>query len=682
LNRLFSIKLISISGTLSTLLWSTSLAASTPAIDPFIQDPPPIKNGTLTTNSPQSSREKRAQAYAKVLEGQRHLESGLYSDSAIQRAAESFKEALELDPTLVEARNAIAEISFLYRRDLEGAEREAVQAVKIDPKNFWARRLLSRIYVLKSGLREGSLNKTFAEKAVAELREMTNLEPSNAEGWAFLGELYQAMGRRKEAIDAFKRWMDSPTPLDTRFFQLVMRDQDLSFESATTRLVQALLNEGRTSEAFAIIQRGLSSDNENERYLKLLGEAVDAGGGDDAKAISSLQQMVAVNPRNITIQRSLGRVLARANRTDEAITVLQTAIVKNQEDKQGQTLLRLDLARVLFDAMRYAQVLTTYEEVLKESGITNEPLTNEGSKRVASYVLGQILNTQKIAGRWSDAFATIERMRAIFGKNDPTVEAQYALLLRDQGKRQEALQALRSLRSKQPNDELTWLEGSILTDLGRVDEAVTLLKGRLKGSSEDVEEDIENYLKISSLYSQAGRGREAIDAARKAIELVPPDSQRLLVQALIVLSSAQERAADPKGAEESLRKVLDKEPNNSTALNNLGYFLVERNERLNEALEMIQRAVKAEPTNSSFLDSLGWALFKLGRLEEAEKYLAEAARRDPTSFTIQEHLGEVYYQRGKTNLARTAWQKALTLSTDSTEIGRIKLKLNRNSKNK
>ena len=38
---------------------------------------------------------------------------------------------------------------------------------------------------------------------------------------------------------------------------------------------------------------------------------------------------------------------------------------------------------------------------------------------------------------------------------------------------------------------------------------------------------------------------------------------------------------------------------NATALNNLGYFLIERNERLAEALELIQRAVRANPTNAS-----------------------------------------------------------------------------------
>ena len=178
------------------------------------------------------------------------------------------------------------------------------------------------------------------------------------------------------------------------------------------------------------------------------------------------------------------------------------------------------------------------------------------------------------------------------------------------------------------------------------------------------------------LYTQAGRGREAIEAARKALALAPAERADLQTVALITLSSAQDRAGDVTGSEQSLRRVLTKEPDNATALNNLGYFLVERNERLNEALELIQRTVRVEPTNSSFLDSLGWAYFKLGQLENAERNLKEAARRNSTSSTIQEHLGDLYQRQGKTELARAAWQKALSLSLEGDKTVRLKAKLN------
>ena len=103
--------------------------------------------------------------------------------------------------------------------------------------------------------------------------------------------------------------------------------------------------------------------------------------------------------------------------------------------------------------------------------------------------------------------------------------------------------------------------------------------------------------------------------------------------------------------------------------------MVERNENLPQALQMIQRAVNAEPGNGYSLDSLGWAYFKLGNIDEAERYLTEAARIVTSSPGIQEHLGDLYQRRNKTQEARAAWQKALSLSSEAEQMTRLKSRL-------
>ncbi|MEJ7616272.1 MAG: tetratricopeptide repeat protein [Pyrinomonadaceae bacterium] len=273
--------------------------------------------------------------------------------------------------------------------------------------------------------------------------------------------------------------------------------------------------------------------------------------------------------------------------------------------------------------------------------------------------------------------ATVELTRRLLGGDDPTADEQYVELLRDQSKWREALQAAREASVKYPGQRsLLWYQAATLTDLGRIDEGVALLRGQLKNTPEDVR----SYIQISALYTQANRGAEAVAAARKALEQTPAANQKLQTIVLLSLSSAQEKAGDPRGSEESLRRVLSQEPNNAQALNNLGYFLIERNERLEEAAGMIQRALRADPFNSSYLDSLGWAYYKLGKLEEAERYLSDAARRSANSVAIQEHLGDVLLKRGKLAEARLAWQKALELSGEAAETSRLRAKLNTNKK--
>ena len=127
-------------------------------------------------------------------------------------------------------------------------------------------------------------------------------------------------------------------------------------------------------------------------------------------------------------------------------------------------------------------------------------------------------------------------------------------------------------------------------------------------------------------------------------------------------------------AEAQYNEALKLDPNNALALNNLGYLLVERGVRLEEALKMIQRAVDASPSNGAYLDSLGWAYFKLGKFDDAERYLTQAARLYIGSATVQEHLGDVYDRLDKKEMARTTWQKALFFSTDAKQSERLRSK--------
>ncbi|HEX8651990.1 MAG TPA: tetratricopeptide repeat protein [Pyrinomonadaceae bacterium] len=624
-----------------------------------------------------SPRERRQQAYTKLLEGQRYLNNmGPNPTPAAARLAEqSFQQAAELDPTLAEAHTALAEIAFFFSQDFDLAAREAALATNIDRNNFGAHRLLSRIYAIKSGLRFSQLDKAFVERAIAELREVVRLDSTDAEGWALLGEMYYATGRMSDAIDAWTRWAAVPAATDSRIFQFITNGRELAPDAAAARLGEAYMAAGRHTEAVAAIRRAISLSPDNKEYVELLGQALEKGGGDDNSIIAELQRMVTADPNSTSTLRLLAQVQARAGRIDDAAQTLRTAIARHPKEDREQLLLRLYLAQMFADALRQSDAIAVYEELLKSRGIGDAQLTSDDEKEFASEILQRIIVLQRSAASTSDVTATIERMRRLLGKDDPTADEQYIEFLRNQGQRREALEAIRAARQRFPDhDQFLQLEAETLTDLGHVDEGIALLRARLKRSVEDYG----IYLTISNLYSQAGRGREAIEAARKAIALTPNDNPRMLSDALIVLSSAQERAGDTKGSEESLRSILAKDPTNATALNNLGYFLVERNERLTEALEMIQRAVKSEPTNSSFLDSLGWAYFKLGKFDEAERHLSDAARRDTSSATIQEHLGDLYLKLGKTEQAQVAWKKALSLSVEADEMARIKAKLSSN----
>ncbi|HEX8458489.1 MAG TPA: tetratricopeptide repeat protein [Pyrinomonadaceae bacterium] len=663
---------------------STQEQQQQPAPAPRRSQTPAPTPATTTATQPAASlspRERRVKAYAKLMEGQRFFTNargaGGITREDLRAAQTAFEQAAALDPTLSEAHTALAEIAFFFLDDQALAEREAAAAVRIDQNNFGAQRILSRVYALKAGLDTEQTDRAAADRAIAALKEVLRIDPNDPEALALLGEFYARTGRDNEAIDAFRLWMGAPATVDTNFYKVITQGRDLSPDAAAARLAEALLKAGRTAESVDAIRRALSISPENNQYLALLGEAIDAGGDSDV-AITELQRMIVANPANLAAISLLAHAQARSGKVDAAIATLRAATDARPGDtrelRQQRRRLVDDLAGILADALRYDEAIAAYEDQLKARGFNPDtPLTADSDKETARPLLERIVNLQRQAGRLDDALNTTARMRRMLGANDPRADFYSIAVLREQGKRREALEAVRAARLKHPGvNEFLNLEAETLAELGQIEEGATLLRARLTGK---IEEDYPVYLSIANLYLQAGRGKEAVAAARKLLEVTPPDQPQLVTQALIMLASSQERAGDTKGSEESLRRILSKTPNDATALNNLGYFLADRGERLPEALDMIKRAVKAEPTNPNYLDSLGWVYFKLGQLDEAERYLNDAARRNTRSSTVQEHLGDVYQKRGRLDEARAFWRKAIGLTTDATDITRLKAKL-------
>ena len=143
---------------------------------------------------------------------------------------------------------------------------------------------------------------------------------------------------------------------------------------------------------------------------------------------------------------------------------------------------------------------------------------------------------------------------------------------------------------------------------------------------------------------------------------------------------AQDRVGNWQASEADFRQALKISPEQPNVLNYLGYSLVEKNRKLDEALEMIERAVAKSPDSGYIIDSLGWALFKLGRFEEAVPYMERAAELMSIDPIVNDHLGDVYWAVGRKLEAEFQWKRALSFvdygdAAQEAEPERIRRKL-------
>jgi tetratricopeptide (TPR) repeat protein len=136
-----------------------------------------------------------------------------------------------------------------------------------------------------------------------------------------------------------------------------------------------------------------------------------------------------------------------------------------------------------------------------------------------------------------------------------------------------------------------------------------------------------------------------------------PDQPELLYEAAIMA----EKTGRLDVVEPYLRRLIAIRPDHAHAYNALGYSLADRNERLDEALQLIDKALQLSPEDPFILDSKGWVMFRRGDAQGALDVLKKAfsLRADPE---IAAHLGEVLWSLGRKDEARRTWGEAMKAS--------------------
>ncbi len=150
------------------------------------------------------------------------------------------------------------------------------------------------------------------------------------------------------------------------------------------------------------------------------------------------------------------------------------------------------------------------------------------------------------------------------------------------------------------------------------------------------------------------------------------------IRLLFSLGAVQERQQKMDLAEKSFDNVLALDSLNAPALNYLGYMLVDINERLPYAKDLIRRALEVNPNNGAYIDSYGWALFREGSYPEALDSLQRALELFDADPTVYEHIGDTYDKLNMPDSADVYWRRALELDgPDEKSKATLREKLNR-----
>jgi len=76
--------------------------------------------------------------------------------------------------------------------------------------------------------------------------------------------------------------------------------------------------------------------------------------------------------------------------------------------------------------------------------------------------------------------------------------------------------------------------------------------------------------------------------------------------------------------EKYYRQALSLEPDNPLRLNNLAWFLINKDRNINEGLELVRKALDLSPDNFEYLNTQGWGMFKQKKYSEALNILQKS----------------------------------------------------------
>lgn len=194
------------------------------------------------------------------------------------------------------------------------------------------------------------------------------------------------------------------------------------------------------------------------------------------------------------------------------------------------------------------------------------------------------------------------------------------------------------LRCKPSNEEypqLAYYLGLCYTHLGRHDEALLYLE-QVVTSELSLPHIYQSRMILGYIYTVTERYRLAEFEFSKLLDEGFESAKVHAALGHVLFAQSQSG-----NSIEHLERALEMDPENTTALNSLGYIMAENEMKLDTAFEYCKQAVRAAPHNPAYLDSLGWVFYRRGQLPEARRLLSEALKKAPNHPEIRTHLRTV-----------------------------------------
>ncbi len=477
-------------------------------------------------------------------------------------------------------------------------------------------------------------------KTEEELQKSIRLKPNNVQPRLLLANLLATQGEFGKAQKEYSKILEiDPSNIEARYY-----------------LAGVLANENRLEDALQTYQQILTANPKSSNVYYNMG-LIYTRGNQASKAEEAFKKSIEIDPELEPAYTSLALVYELDQKPKEAIGVYEALTKINPNN--AQTFLALgelyygqkDPAQALKAFENYAKLNPKDSSVYDYIGLCYFGLKQYPQSIGAFLKLLEAQPTNALVRfrlsavyeQMNDYTKAEEQVKAIVDNDDKSVDGWVRLaVLYDKEKKDDLTEktVTESLKANPGHPELILMQGMLYQEKNRLPEAEV------------------NYRKVV--------------AAELAFKAKQHSDYNLgsLTQAYFNLAVILDKQNRFDEAMETMKKVIQVQPDNADAYNYIGYSYADKGQRLDEAQKYVETAVKLDSENSYYLDSLGWVYYRQGKTTEAKEQFTKALKflrpeKHKDDAVIYDHLAEVYLKLEQKPEALSQWEKAAELDPDN-----------------
>ena len=164
-------------------------------------------------------------------------------------------------------------------------------------------------------------------------------------------------------------------------------------------------------------------------------------------------------------------------------------------------------------------------------------------------------------------------------------------------------------------------------------------------------------LDMGNIYKRNNKFKKSIKIYSNVLDQLDQNSN-IYAEILYRRGGSYERIGEHLKSDEDLIKSLNIRPNDPYVMNYLAYGWLDRNYKIEDAINMLEKAYKQKVDDPYIIDSVGWGYFLTNNYVSAEKYLQRALRLMPRDPIVNDHYGDVLWKLNRKIQARYYWQSA------------------------